>query len=156
MAQITVEVERDIAAPAERAYRCIAEFTKRATWAPPEFSDFQVLEGGIGAGTLFTFHFSSRGRERDFRMLVDEPEPGRTLTETDQNSTLVTTYSVIPTGNGSLVSIRTVWQGAGGIGGFFERTFAPRALSRIFADELERLSALLRDEGLGVSTGTPE
>jgi hypothetical protein len=31
------------------------------------------------------------------------------------------------------------WQGAGGAGGFFEGLFAPRVLSRLYADELERL-----------------
>jgi hypothetical protein len=33
------------------------------------------------------------------------------------------------------------WDGAGGIGGFFERMFAPRALRRVYDDVLEKLSA---------------
>ena len=36
------------------------------------------------------------------------------------------------------------WEGAGGIGGFFERLFAPRVMRGIYADELERLDAYAR------------
>jgi hypothetical protein len=46
---------------------------------------------------------------------------------------------VTPRDGGSLVRIETVWQGAGGIGGFFERTFAPGVLRRLYSDELQRL-----------------
>ena len=39
------------------------------------------------------------------------------------------------------VRISTTWNDARGIGGFFERLFAPRAMHSIYADELERLNA---------------
>ena len=35
--------------------------------------------------------------------------------------------------------VRTTWNGAGGIGGFFERTFAPKGLRRIYGEILDRL-----------------
>jgi hypothetical protein len=79
-------------------------------------------------------------------MRIDEPEPGRTLVESDANSSLVTTFHVEPQGDKSLVRISTSWDGASGIGGFFERTFAPRALHRMFLDELERLNAYAIDQ----------
>ena len=44
-----------------------------------------------------------------------------------------------------MVRISTNWDGATGIGGFFERTFAPRAMHRIYLDELERLNAYARE-----------
>ena len=47
-------------------------------------------------------------------------------------------------GDGSRVRISTVWDGAGGIGGFFERLFAPRVMRGIYDDELERLDAHAR------------
>jgi hypothetical protein len=37
------------------------------------------------------------------------------------------------------VRVETRWQGAGGVGGVFERLFAPRVLRGIYVDELERL-----------------
>ena len=44
--------------------------------------------------------------------------------------------------------IETVWEGAGGVGGFFERLFAPRVLERLYADELQRLDRYARDQPL--------
>jgi hypothetical protein len=40
----------------------------------------------------------------------------------------------------------TAWEGAGGIGGLFERLFAPRVMRRIYADELDRLNTYARDQ----------
>ena len=74
-------------------------------------------------------------------MRVTEPEPGRTLMESDASSSLVTTFNVEPEGGKSLVRISTSWDGASGIGGFFERTFAPKAMRKIYLDELDRLNA---------------
>ena len=80
---------------------------------------------------------------------MDEPEPGRVLTESDTGSSLVTTTTVSPRDGASLVHIATTWDGAGGIGGFFERMFAPRAMRAIYADEFERLYAYARGQRSG-------
>ena len=80
------------------------------------------------------------------RLTVAEPEPGRVLTESDSNSSLVTTFTVTPDGSACNVRISTSWNGAGGIGGFFERTFAPKALAKIYADELDRLNTYARQQ----------
>ena len=85
------------------------------------------------------------GRTREYRMKVAEPEPGRVLTESDMDSSAVTTFTVSPRGGASLVRISTAWDGAGGIGGLFERLFAPRVLRAIYADELKRLDAYARE-----------
>ena len=84
-------------------------------------------------------------RTREYRMRVDEPEPGRVLTESDTGSSLVTTFTVTPEGGASRVRISTTWEGAGGIGGFFERMFAPRAVRALYVDELERLNSYARE-----------
>ena len=111
---------------------------------PSAFSDFQVESGGVGEGTITRFTVTAGGRTRQYRMKVAEPEPGRVLTESDTGSSLVTTTTVTPQGGRSLVTISTTWQGAGGIGGFFERLFAPRAMRGIYTDELERLDSYAR------------
>ena len=80
-----------------------------------------------------------------FRMTVAEPEPGRVLTESDTESSMVTTTTVSARGSGSLVQISSVWDGAGGIGGLFERMFAPRVMRAIYADEFKRLDAYARE-----------
>jgi uncharacterized protein YndB with AHSA1/START domain len=145
MAIIHVSAERIIDAPASAVYGYIADHREHHPhFLPPAFSDFTVESGGVGAGTITRFKMTAGGRSREYRMQVAEPEPGRVLTESDTGSSLVTTWTVDPEGNRSRVKISTTWQGAGGIGGFFERTFAPRVMRRIYADELDRLNEYAR------------
>ena len=147
MAKIVVSAERVVDAPAEAVYRYVADMSEHHPhFLPPAFSDFQVESGGTGAGTITRFKVTAGGRTRDYRMQVDEPEPGRVLTESDTASSLVTTTTVTPQGGASLVQISTSWNGAGGIGGFFERRFAPKAMRALYTDELERLNTYARDQ----------
>jgi uncharacterized protein YndB with AHSA1/START domain len=144
MTTIKVKAERVIGAPGDAVYKLIADHDHHARFLPPAFSDFRVESGGVGAGTVTTFKVTAGGRTRKYRMEVAEPEPGRVLTESDTGSSLVTTWTVEPQGERSRVEIATRWEGAGGIGGFFERTFAPRVMRGIYDDELERLDAYAR------------
>ncbi len=149
MAKINVSAERTISAPAATVYGYLADMREHhPKFLPPAFSDFTVESGGVGAGTITRFKTTAGGRTREYRMEVSEPEPGRVLQENDTNSSLVTTFTVTPEGDSSRVRIETSWDGAGGIGGFFERTFAPRVMRGIYDDELERLDAYaLRNAG---------
>ena len=141
MAKVEASAERTIDAPAQQVYGHLADMHQHPRFLPPAFSDFQVEEGGVGAGTVTRFAVTAGGRTRNYLMRIAEPEPGRTLVESDANSSLVTTFNVEPQDGKSLVRIHTSWDGAGGIGGFFERTFAPKAMRRIYLDELDRLNA---------------
>ena len=82
------------------------------------------------------------GRTRNFRMRVEEP--GQVLTESDARASMATTWVVIPDGAGCRVRLETRWQAAGGVGGLFERLFAPRVLRQLYAEELERLDRYAR------------
>jgi hypothetical protein len=145
MAKINVSAGRTIDAPAETVYGYIADHNQHhPNFLPPAFSDFKVESGGVGAGTVVTFKTTAGGRTRDYRMQVEEPEPGRVMVERDTASSLVTTWTVTPSGDQSNVRIETEWDGAGGIGGFFERTFAPRVMRGIYEDELGRLDEYAR------------
>ncbi len=146
MAEVRVTAERIIRASAERVYGYIADYLEHHhRFLPPAFSDFHVEEGGVGAGTVVRFRLSAGGRERAYRQRVEEPQPGRVLTESDLDSSSVTTFTVTPEREHSRVQILTTWQGARGVGGFFERLFAPRVLRRLYADELERLDRYARE-----------
>ena len=148
MATIHVTSERLINAPADKVYSYIADFRQHhANFLPPAFSDFKVEQGGYGAGTIVTFTITAGGRKRNYRSQIAEPTPGRVLTESDTLSSAVTTFTVTPEGSASRVRIETQWQGAGGVGGFFERLFAPRVLVRLYMDELERLERYAREQG---------
>ncbi len=145
MPELSVTAERLVGAPAEHTYWCIADYrTHHPRFLPPAFSDFQVEQGGVGAGTVHRFQLNAGGRTRTYRMRVEEPQPGHVLTESDTGSSLVTTWTVTPEGQRCRVRLDTRWQGAGGVGGVFERLFAPRVLRRIYEDELERLDRYAR------------
>ena len=146
MARILISAERVVEAPAETVYGYIADMREHhPRFLPPAFSDFRVESGGVGAGTVTRFKVTAGGRTREYQMKVAEPEPGRVLTESDTSSSAVTTFRVSPQGDASLVQISTTWDGAHGIGGFFERMFAPRVMRAIYLDELSRLDAYARE-----------
>jgi uncharacterized protein YndB with AHSA1/START domain len=146
MAPIDLSSERTIAAPAETVYGYIADMREHhPNFLPPNFSEFTVESGGTGAGTVIRFALTAGGRTRRFHSVIAEPEPGRVLTESDLDSSAVTTFTVTPADEQSCrVRIGCRWDGASGIGGFFERTFAPRAMRGILTDELNRLDDYAR------------
>jgi Polyketide cyclase / dehydrase and lipid transport len=145
MATIHVCAARRVDASTETVYGYLADMREHhPRFLPPAFSEFEVESGGVGHGTITRFKVAAAGRTREYRMRVAEPEPGRVLTESDMNSNLVTTFTVTPQNAASRVEICTTWKGAAGIGGFFERLFAPRVMRGIYVDELERLNAYAR------------
>ena len=142
----SLPLQKTVNAPADTVFGYVRDMRQHPNFLPPAFSDFQVESGGMGPGTITRFTVTAGGRSRNYRMKVDEPEPGRIITESDTGSSLVTKTTITPREGGvSHVEIATTWQGAGGIGGFFERTFAPRALRAIYEDELKRLDDYARE-----------
>jgi uncharacterized protein YndB with AHSA1/START domain len=148
MAQIRVAAEREIVAPPAHVYQYIVNYQEHhPRWLPPAFSNFEVESGGTGEGTVIRFNMQAGRRNRVYRMRVAEPVTGSVITESDLDSSLVTTFTVTPRDDASHVRIETAWRGAGGVGGFFERAFAPRVLRRLYADELDRLDRYARERG---------
>jgi uncharacterized membrane protein len=146
MARNVVSAEATVGAPADTVYAYLADMREHhPRFLPPAFSDFHVESGGVGAGTVTRYKIAAGGRTREYRMQVTEPEPGHVLAESDMNSSAVTTFTVSPRGSASIVRISTAWDGASGIGGFFERMFAPRVLRSVYTDELKRLDAYARE-----------
>ncbi len=145
MSQVVATAERVVRAPAEQVRVALADYeATRRRILPEQFSDYRVESGGQGAGTRVHWRFAATSkRVRDQLMVVTEPTPN-TLVESDANSSMVTTWTVQPADAGlSTVRVRTTWNGAGGIGGFFERTFAPKGLRRVYDQVLDRLDAEL-------------
>jgi hypothetical protein len=149
MAQVVAQTERLVSASPQHVRSFLLDYqNNRPRILPPEnFRDYRVEQGGDGAGTVISYRLRAGGRERAYRMRVEEPtEGGPLLEERDTGSSLVTTWTLSPVGEGeqTMVSLTSRWEGASGIGGFFERVFAPRALRRLYGEVLERLSAELR------------
>ena len=144
MTRIHASEDRMIGAPAEAVYSYIADHEQHQRFLPPAFSEFKIESGGVGAGTVTTFKVKAGADTRAFRMRVEEPEPGRVLTESDMRTALVTTWTVTPEGGACRVEISTRWE-ADGVVGFFERLIAPRPMRRIYAEELQLLDAYARE-----------
>lgn len=144
MAQVESVTQREIAAKPDDVFDALADYQEtRPKLLPGQFSEYEVREGGDGEGTLVHWKLQATSkRVRDCLMDVTEPTDGE-LVEKDRNSTMVTTWKVTPgTAEGSArVTVTTVWAGAGGIGGFFEKTFAPKGLARIHDGVLAALAA---------------
>jgi Polyketide cyclase / dehydrase and lipid transport len=140
MGQVVATAERVVRAPADVVRAALADYaTTRPAVLPEQYSEYRLDAGGQGAGTRVHWRLaatSKRVREQD---VVVTEGPDGTLVESDANSSMVTTWTVQPGAGGSTVRARTTWNGASGVGGFFERTFAPKGLARIHEALLERL-----------------
>ena len=142
MATVTASATRAVDAPPERVLEFLRDYREaRPRILPDNYSAYRVESGGHGDGTVIGYHFAAGGRERDYRLAVEEDGGG--LFERDQLSSFVSRWSVAPEGAGAQVTLESSWQGAGGIGGVFERTFAPLGLRRIYGEMLDKLAAEL-------------
>jgi carbon monoxide dehydrogenase subunit G len=118
----------------------IADYqTVRPKILSPQYSEYQVLQGGHGQGTVAKWKLqATESRVREVQANVDVA--GHTVIEKDANSSMVINWTVAPAGPaGASVTIKTTWNGAGGVKGFFEKTFAPLGLRRIQDEVLANL-----------------
>jgi len=118
----------------------IADYqTVRPKILSPQYSEYQVLQGGHGQGTVAKWKLqATESRVREVQANVDVA--GHTVIEKDVNSSMVINWTVAPAGPaGSSVTVKTTWNGAGGVKGFFEKTFAPLGLRRIQDEVLANL-----------------
>jgi Polyketide cyclase / dehydrase and lipid transport len=140
MATVTARASRALDAPPDQVLEFLRDYRDaRPRILTDNYTAYRVEGGGQGAGTVFAYHFNSGRRERDYRMSVEEDSSG--LSERDQLSSFVNRWTVAPNGDGAEVTLEASWQGASGIGGMFERTFAPRVLQRIYGQMLDKLAA---------------
>jgi len=136
---VTARASRALDASPDQVLEFLRDYRQaRPRILTDNYSAYRVEQGGHGQGTVIGYHFAAGGRERDYRLAVEEDGGG--LFERDQLSSFVSRWSVAPDGPGAQVTLEASWQGAGGIGGVFERTFAPMGLRRIFGEMLDKLA----------------
>jgi Polyketide cyclase / dehydrase and lipid transport len=150
MGQIDVVDERELAAKPQAVADALTEYRDvRGQLWPDMITDYRVVEGGAGAGTRIQYRLhATRKRIRSVDAVIATSESptgaGTTITESDQNSTMRTVWTVEPNGpDRSLVRVSTSWRGAGGVGGFFERRFAPGGIHRLHRGVLDMLAGRL-------------
>jgi hypothetical protein len=142
MGKVVARASRQLDAPPERVLAFLRDYRDaRPRILTGNYTAFAVEQGGEGDGTVIAYHFAAGGRERDYRLRVEESSG--TLTERDELSSFVSRWSVVAAGAGSAVTLEGSWNGAGGIPGIFEGLFAPLGLRRIYGEVLDRLAAAL-------------
>jgi Polyketide cyclase / dehydrase and lipid transport len=131
MGQVSAASSVLINAAPEAVLAAVADYeTVRPKILSSHYSDYQVVQGGRGQGTVVKWRLqATQSRVRDVEAHVDVA--GHTVIEKDANSSMVTNWTVAPAGTGATVTTKTSWQGADGVKGFFEKTFAPLGLKKI-------------------------
>ncbi|MCG5432885.1 SRPBCC family protein [Mycobacterium sp. MYCO198283] len=139
MGQVSATSDVLINAAPETVLAAVADYEQvRPKILTSHYSGYRVLQGGQGQGTVATWTLqATKSRSRTVEAVVDVA--GHTVIEKDKNSTLVTNWTVAPAGPGASVTVKTSWQGAGGIKGIFEGIFAPLGLKRIQSEVLQNL-----------------
>jgi hypothetical protein len=137
--QVSASSSATIDAAPDRVLEALSDYQDiRPRILSPHYREYRVLSGGKGDGTVANWILqATEKRQRNVEAAVSVQ--GNTITERDKNSSMVTTYTVAPSGSGSKVTTTTEWKGAGGIGGIFEGIFAPLGLKKIQAEVLENL-----------------
>ncbi|HET9083497.1 MAG TPA: SRPBCC family protein [Candidatus Limnocylindrales bacterium] len=140
----TLSAQRVMDVSPDVVYRCIVDYEhhhRPEGFLPPTFSDMRVIQGGIGAGTVVSWAMDLGGRHETTTATITEPDPGHVLVET--SDTVVTTFTVEPSGGGALVRFDTVIDEPG-LRGVMTRLFATRLLRPVYDDELQRLEEYAR------------
>jgi ribosome-associated toxin RatA of RatAB toxin-antitoxin module len=159
---LRAQAERSIPAPAADVYRFIADYERHhPRFVPPKaIHDLEIEEGGVGAGTVFRVTVTAAGGSQIYHMRVDEPEPGRVLTESEIDGSTVTTYAVEPDGERCRVRLVTTWEPRSGISGLVDRLLGPPVATRLYRRVLEGLDRYARGQhqagGAGTTGTTPE
>lgn len=143
MGQVTATAEAVVAAAPALVLEALADYREvRPSILTGHYTDYTVVEGGTGTGTVASWHLHAN-EKRVREVVADIVVTTDSVVETDRNSSMVTTFTVAPADGGTQVVVRTTWNGASGVGGFFERTFAPLGLRRIHEELLANLAARL-------------
>ena len=146
MSQVVATAERVVHAPAERVRAALADYEgTRRRILPEQFSDYRGRGPAARAPAPACTGGSRRRRSGCATRwsTVTQPtdgHPGRVRRNVVHGHRL---DGATGRTRASTVRVRTTWNGAGGIGGFFERTFAPKGLRRVYDSMLGRLEAEL-------------
>lgn len=140
MATVRATAERIISAGPGEIFAVLADPGRRREILPEAYHDVTVVSNDSG-DALVTYTLHAGGRQRGYKIAIVPAELDRLVRDEDALSSLRTEWTLAPAGSGggTTVTATTTWQGAGGVGGFFERTFAPKGVTRLHQQTLERL-----------------
>jgi Polyketide cyclase / dehydrase and lipid transport len=104
-----------IDAPPERVLAAVADYvTVRPKILTSHHSGYRVLAGEQGAGTVATWKLqATKLRLVDVKVTVHVA--GLTVSEKDPNLSMITNWTITPSGAASSVTVKPAWQGSGGV-----------------------------------------
>jgi hypothetical protein len=143
MPQVQLQRSARIPARPELVYAILADYRREhPRILPAAFTGLALLRGGVGAGTELLVTMRVAGRASAFRLLVDEPEPGRVLRERDPASGQTTTFTLAPLAGGvqTQVQITTVWEPRAGAAGWAEAHLTRLIMRGLYDRELRLLA----------------
>ena len=143
-----------IKVPAQQVYAMLADYHNGHPHILPSqyFSDLQVEQGGIGAGTVIGFQMRVLGGTQTFRAAIMEPEPGRVLVETNLPSGAITTFTVDPRLGGQHAQVTIATELA--VSNWLEGLVTKMLLHRIYVQELKLLAAYAEKRSLVAGANT--
>lgn len=152
-----------VSAPPRRVFELLSDYEQaRPTLLPAQYyTDYRLVQGGHGRGTVarWVLHFT-KTRFREIEVVVDTPQ--LSVVETDNNSTLLTRYTVEQTEGQepaqSRITAQTSWRGAENFMRYLERLLAPSMMRKIHAAFLANVKKRCEtgNFGNGRKTENPE
>jgi hypothetical protein len=144
MSRPSIEQSREIDASLEAIYTILRDYRSEhpKILPKPYFKSIEVMEGGVGAGTVVRVQMEVMGAKQNLVLRVTEPEPGRALQEEDLQAGITTTFRLSPLEGGkrTLVRIITEWTPRSGLAGVVERLVNPAVTRTIYKKELALLA----------------
>jgi len=155
MSMLNIIVSAVIDASPEAVYAVFSDYevAHNAILPKPYFEEMVVLEGGQGAGTVVDVHMNVFGNKKTYHFTITEPEPGRLLVETDNNTGEGTHFIFEPLANGrqTKVTFESKINTSSGFAGKIERLITPPITRHMFKKELENLATYLKEKENGVA-----
>lgn len=143
MPSISASTSIDVPAPVEQVIAAVADYRRlRPKILTDQYRDYRVVEGGEGEGTVVTWDFQANPRlAHPIRASVHVDR--NVIREVDEDSALVITWAVAPSGAGATVTLTVSWNPDSVLGGVFDRALAPMGLKKLQATVLGNLRRLL-------------
>ncbi len=145
MTTLHAEESMVIEARAEELYAVVADYHAGppAILPRPYFQELTVETGGVGAGTVVRGSVKVMGRAFPLHHIVNEPEPGRVLQESDLDKPgefTRFTFEPVNGGTQTRVTIATEFVPSSGLMGVMERLTKPGMARKMYRQELRNLA----------------
>ncbi|MCA9914565.1 MAG: SRPBCC family protein [Anaerolineae bacterium] len=144
MNTLYIEQSAIIHAPSDLVYSIVADYEvgHRAILPKPYFQEMVVEEGGYGAGTVIRLKMVVMGQTFNYHMRVTEPEPGRIIQESDQDTAQWSRFVLdeVSDNTQTRITIQSEFPLMPGFMGWMQRLTTPMIVRKIYREELAILN----------------